>query len=427
MLRSRVMDDDRPFDATESYLCDAPEASMGRWHTTSLVTALKGILGKKPGFGRGNPEGTAAAFLAAAGELTRRGLDAVSLVRYGMRDTVASSVINVLAESAIVDENRPGGMSRSDGDAWWAALGLRERPSFSDTPAPAEVQRLVAGVTAIGVGRLLNWIATASLEDLLNLAPPAELIAEEADSGVHEDELQAQYRWAVDHFSSTFYSEWATSSLHYAFRYLAGQEVAPCSADLMAERRIDPIQLNGEIARRAATRPVRRRPSRQKIDTLMAADFYARSLLDRKRYLEAAAVYKFAASERPYDGNFRNNLGFCLVPEDALEALGHFKAAAEMNYPRPAINTYNQMRCYIALRQPREALAIADQMWPIISSSRAADARLWRYGSPTDEWATFHTDDDRMAVAELVIDLSRREDWKETEESWQERRAKLTC
>ena len=42
------MDDDKPFDAAESYFCDAPEATMAKWRTSSLVTALKGILERQP-------------------------------------------------------------------------------------------------------------------------------------------------------------------------------------------------------------------------------------------------------------------------------------------------------------------------------------------------------------------------------------------
>ena len=101
------MDDDRPFDATECYLCDASEGSMGKWRTTSLVTALRGILERKPQFEPGNPGGTAAAFRAAADELTHRGLDALALVRYGMWETVASSIVDVLGQSTVVDEERP--------------------------------------------------------------------------------------------------------------------------------------------------------------------------------------------------------------------------------------------------------------------------------------------------------------------------------
>jgi hypothetical protein len=179
---------------------------------------------------------------------------------------VVSSVISVLVQSAIVTEERPGGMSRSDADAWWAALALPARPSFPGTPAPAEIRGLIKEAIGPSLPRLMNWIATASLDDLLELTPPSAVIPESPDSGFPDDELDAQYSWAVDHFSSTFYSEWSTSSLHYAYRWLSGHEIPPCNPDLMSDRRIDSAKLNAEIARRAASRKTRppRRPMRHR-------------------------------------------------------------------------------------------------------------------------------------------------------------------
>ncbi len=103
------MEDDRPFDATKSHLCDASEPTMGKWHTTSLVTAVKGILTRQPQFEHGSPSTRIAAFRAATDELTHRGLDSLSLVCYGMWDRLASSVISVLVQSAVVTVKRPGG------------------------------------------------------------------------------------------------------------------------------------------------------------------------------------------------------------------------------------------------------------------------------------------------------------------------------
>ena len=274
--------------------------------------------------------------------------------------------------------------------------------------------------------RILSWMATASIDELLNLAPPSEVIPIDPNREFPDFELQEQYAWAIDHFSSTFYSEWSTSSLHYAFRWLSGQEVAPCDADLMSDRRIDRAQLNAEIARRAAAQR-HRRPAKPRIDNLLANEMnrYAASLLDAKRYREAAAIFKFASDQKPYDGNFRNNLGFCLIPEDPLEALGHLRAAAEMNYHRPAVNVYNQMCCHIALRRPREALAVAETMWTDLVTTSPASATLWRRGNSPDDWAIFRTEDDRLCVAELAVALSQEEGWPDAERIWRERQQRL--
>lgn len=399
---------------------------MAKWHTASLVTALKGILGKEPQFDQGSQSGRVSAFRAAADELTRRGLDGISLVRYGMWDAVASSVINVLTQSTVGDIERPGGRSRSDAEAWWAVLALGERPVFSDTPPLSEAHSLMANTIERGLARLVNWIVTAPVQDLVELIPPAEVIPEPPSEDFFDDDLLEQYKWAVDHFSSTFYSEWSTSSLHYAHRWLAGHEVPPCAADLMDDRRIDRVKLNDEIARRAATRS-HRRSNKLSIDGLLAYEMtrYATTLLTAKRYREAAAIFEFALSQKAYDGSFTNNLGFCLIPESPLEALGHLRAAAEMNYYRLAVNVYNQMCCHIALRRPRDALAIAGARWQSIRSASPLDAILWNRQDLDRTWVIFRTEDDRASVAQLAMDLAHHEGWQENEATWREHREQL--
>src|ERR1039457_4830124 len=64
-----LMEDEKPFDAAESYLCDAPEGAMAKWRTSSLVTAVRGILERKPQFEHHSPSARLQAFHAAADEL----------------------------------------------------------------------------------------------------------------------------------------------------------------------------------------------------------------------------------------------------------------------------------------------------------------------------------------------------------------------
>lgn len=420
------MDDDKPFDAAESYFCDAPEATMAKWRTSSLVTALRGILERQPQFEQGGPQARREAFRATADELTRRGLDALALIRYGMLETITASVITALTQSTVENQERPGGMSRSDADRWWVALSLSPRPTFPDTPNPAEVQHLITGVIGPGIPRIVNWIATtASIDDLLELTPPSDVLPESSGSSLLNSDLHDQYAWAIDHFSSAFYSEWSTSSLHYAHRWLAGHELPPCDPDLMNDRRIDQIQLNAEIARRASTRK-RRRSGRPRIDSLMASEMqqYAVSLLTRGRYQEAATIFKFAANQRPYDANFQNNIGFCLIPEDPLEALRYLRTAADMDYRHPAVNLHNQMYCHAALHRPREALTVAESMWPEVRSTRSLGATLWRRDN-RDKWVITNVTGDRIAAVDLAISLAHAEGWDADEAAWRERRNEL--
>jgi hypothetical protein len=84
------LDDDRPFDAVKSYLCETEREPGAQWRTVSLVTAMLGIITHGPEFEKPTPQARQQAFKAAADELSRRGLDAAALVRYGMaREVIA--------------------------------------------------------------------------------------------------------------------------------------------------------------------------------------------------------------------------------------------------------------------------------------------------------------------------------------------------
>ena len=420
------MGDERAFDAAEHYLCDRSESSMEKWRTASLVTAVVGILSRQPQFEHDSSHGRAAAFHAAADELTRRGLDAVALVRYGMAMQVTGMILNSLVQSTGANADRPGGIAREDADAWWSVLSLGDRPSLADTPSPAEVLDLVRKTLAPGIPRLRSWLITASLDDILELRPPAEPILESAKIDILRG-LDEQYIWAIDHFSKTFYDDWRTSSLHNARRWIDGHQLPPCSEDLMAERVIEKLRLDAEIAKRASA-PRRKSPRVAAITHVLEGQMirYAASLLAEQRYRDAAAVFEFAASQEPYNGTVRNNLGFCLIPENPLEALGHLEAAAELTDSIVAINTYNRMCCHMALRRSRDALNLADKNWPEVRSKRTSSgATLWRRGADSESWVIFHADDERLALAELATAAARDEGQSESEQAWRVRVTEL--
>jgi hypothetical protein len=190
----------------------------------------------------------------------------------------------------------------------------------------------------------------------------------------------------------------------------------------MDARSIDKAQLSDEIARRASVR--NDNPSISiDITAILADDMteYALSLLRKGDCRAAAEVFEFKAERMPYDGTARNNVGFCLIPVNPSLALGHLRAASEMKFPQPAINVFNQMCCHIALRRPREALAIADDMWPTVYEARRSGATLWTRESPSSIWTLFHTDDDRYSLVEFAISTAHDEGFADEENLWRER------
>jgi hypothetical protein len=422
------MNEGKAFDATESYLRDSSQGIRSKL-TVSLVYALRGILRRGPQFENVSPESRREAFHAAAGELTRRGIDASSLVRYGMFREVVTPLLTGLLHgwffqpsiAASTPHREIPGVSLPpkglDVDRWRQVLGLREEIENWPPTSVEDLLKLFTNILVPIAPLIESWVLTAPLDDLLLLTPPANVDVLESYSDASVGELREQYEWVVDHLSETFYQDWRTSSLHHAYSWLAHREPPSCPPELMRDRKIDISKLNAEIARRATSeRPEEPRAlSTEALLTLEMVDF-AIPLLREGRFREAAAVFEFGIRQMPYSGELRNNFGFCLIPDDAREALVHLESAMRLNFSYCEVNTYNQMCCLIALQNDRAALNLADRFWSAIRSRPALPATLWRRDDA--RWTLFHAEDPRQKVAELAVTTARAEGWKEDIQLW---------
>jgi hypothetical protein len=423
------MVDSKPFDARETLMCESSPAPDARWRTVSLVAAVRAIVAWSPASHgppwpldalASNPGTLLGAFQAATAELTRRGLDADSLVRYGMRNEIAGSLLGLL----LVRDLKMGTpeLVRQRGidlDAWSNVL-----PGRLDADPQAEVSvdhvmRRVAEVARSHVPLILAWIMRVQLDALVALpAPERDDLADAAilDSG--DLKLYEQYAWLVDRFSTTSLSDWLTSSLLYEYRWHAEQEPPPCRAELMLDREVGEEQLNAEIARRTALDIPNGTPDPEAV---LAADMagHAGALLRQGRCREAAALFEFAARRRPTDPEARNNLGFCLIPTDPRRALHDLEGAAHMGYDHAAVNVYNRVCCHLSLRQPRAAVAAADAYWAA-RDDRPGGATLWIWQAD-GSWQIGEVTDPHHTLANLAAKISQAEGWREDEERWHER------
>ena len=410
------MDDNKPFDAVESYLCETEREPCGQWRTVSLVTAMLGILTHGPEFERPTPQARQQAFKAAADELSRRGLDAVALVRYGMAREVLAPLEAALIVGLITDDSPYEGI---DVQAWQTALDLQPPPRSSDAqvasgePIRINITEWVRNNFFPVVSQLHQWTATASLDELVNLTPPTRDAITSLLPGEPGDRaLREQYRWAVDHFARTFYRDWNTESLHYELRWLDGDILAPCPDEIMSDRRVPRDQITEEIARRVVYNSGNVDPGESLAEEMTR---HAEKLLRQGRYREAAAVFEFGVQQRPEDAAVRNNLGFCLIPVEPREALSHLKAAANMGYEPSATNAYNQMCCYVAVGRSRAALNIADSEYKK-PKAKQEGAFLWR--SREGQWELFHSESPFSEIAVLAAEIARTEGWKDQEDLW---------
>ena len=323
------MNDGKAFDATESFLSDSAEEIRSKL-TVSLMVAVRGILQRGPRFEYPSLEARRDAFHAAARELTRRGVDASTLVRYGMFREVALPLLAGLLRGPVSDAQKAAPISLADESVlvphpegldvagWYQALGIKVGGTHWPPASAADLLAFVNDVLIPTAPLIQNWVYTAPLDDLLLLTPPSDPESLRTYKDSFADEVREQYEWTVDHFTETFYHDWRTASLHHAYGWLADREIPPCPQGLMDERRIDTVKLNAEIARRATSkRPDD--PGALSAGGLLVPQMveFAKPLLEEGRYREAAAVFEFGIQKMPNDSDLRNNLGFCLFPLDA--------------------------------------------------------------------------------------------------------------
>jgi hypothetical protein len=406
------VNDEKPFDAGESYLCEPDREPSAKWRTVSLVTAIFRLIERGPETAQTPTEARSRTITAAATELTARGLDAVALIRYGMSRELTAPVSSALILKLIVGED--SAVEGVEAQAWCAALGIDLPEPFKEKSPIHEIVDRFTALIIPSFSRIRHWGDTASLDELIKLTPPPPGGLISAIAPAPSDRvLREQYRWIVDRFATTFYGDWETSSLHNELRWLDGDITAPCTSELMDDRIVPRQDLVEEISRRAVYGTGAPDPS----DSIAAEmTRHAIVLLRQGRCSEAAAVFEFGVTQRPDDPAIKNNLGFCLIPVDPSIALDHLKAASNMGYPGSATNSYNQMCCYWALGRSRAALNVATAEWAKLNTA-TEDSLLWRLSSHGD-WE-LRESDPALSIASFAADIARREGWQDEEGHWQ--------
>jgi hypothetical protein len=410
------------FDARQILLCEQSPQPDPRWSTVSLVTAVRGLVSWTPAGTlawprESSPDSRLTAFRAAAGELTRRGVDADSLVRYGMRNEIAASLMCFLLIKALGLEIPELVEQRGvDIDSWNAAMPSIKGIVHHDISLES-IEQAVNRSVKFQIPVILPWIMRAPLTSLVTLSPPELVSFSEPAPILSDSNLYQQYAWLVDRFSTTSFDDWLTSSLHLEYRWHAEQEPPPCPVGLMSDRDLNLDSVNAEIAQRAVLNVPAGEPNPE---SALAAEMasHARALLTQGRSQEAIALFEFASIRRPSDAQARNNLGFCRIPENPKRALLDLEAAANMGYHDMAVNIYNRICCLMEMRQTRPAIALANSYWEKKTDSSNA-AILWRPANGT--WQIEQVDDPHQALAELMISASWAAGLPDEEAIWRER------
>jgi hypothetical protein len=393
----------------------------------SLVTGLRALLSRSAGPGEKVALADRARLIRQySDELTRRGLDGFSLIRYGLAPEVLGPLIAALALQAAFGAG--DAVEGIEATSWCIALGIEEPGPRFAWPTAEEASKRFEELIIPAIPRLLRWVSWASLDEIIRLTLPdaSRLAGTPAISGAVE--VTKQYRWLVDHFSSTYYHQWETPSLHCGLRLLDGDLLPPCAASLIADRYVDRGGLLEEIAKRAVYR-TSQEPTAVYANSYPALEESVKDgitrqallMLHGRRYQEAAAVFEFGTRQLPDDADVRNNLGFCLIPVDPAQALQHLEMASGMGY-RPAVtNAYNMMCCHMAAGRPDDALMVASRLWTAVSADQER-ALLWER-CDDGNWQLLSTDDAAAEVAWLAGQAARAAGLLDQANVWRRRSA----
>ena len=330
---------------------------------------------------------------------------------------VAPALVNLVAPDVDPETAPDGNLSE------WGMLlklggaaRLEAPPSTEDGSLFADEFRVKFDEVVSRAERLVaTWISTATVDDIIRLTPPNDLVIEPAGPGPPQldPRVRDQYLWFRDRFSGLPISSWTPRSVELEYSWVKNRIVAPFSVGVMSEVSFDRTELSAAIADRvvgAASTWTSWSSLREQVY------FHAKRLLRSGRNTEAAALFEFFANQDGAEVDSLNDRGFCLIPDDPNETLHYLELAAKRGYRPAAVNIFNQVCCHMALGNYRSALGIADFYWRESFKEHLVPASLWNRSNQT--WTIEDSIDARISlaklaqqVAELAEDQGRADTW----------------
>lgn len=361
-------------------------------------------------------------------ELTARGLDANSLVRYGLCDELLAGILSpyVLSKIDIQPEevSGPNTLVESRAAAWRDLLDahLADHGGQFMFDQASGFPRIRREVVAEGARLLLTWVQNASLADLIGMRAPSKEWLTAQSPLVLEADIVEQYRWAAERFSVTRLQEWSLPSLHLEWRWLRGEVFAPCPQEVMLDRTVTAAELDREIAARAVDALESPAPTTSRVPLTARMQRQAQTLLRDGKHDAAATLFEFAVAENDRDADAHNNLGFCLMPRDPDRAWQHLKESIRLGYEPYVINLYNRVLCLALLGDIPAALELAEDEWDAAAAADHGKAVLWVLDDPsTNALSMAEGIDPVIQLAELSLSLARTSSSAGAVERWSAR------
>lgn len=336
------------------------------------------------------------------------GLDAEELVRQGLIETFSANIlVGTLAEDAMPAPQR---------GAWRALMGITEDTELATTNKEQsdEILRAVAS----SLHDIHSWAQIAPIDDVILMNPPDALHAETSILGDQQDDHAHTYRWLWHRTTGAELTSWETECLHLEWRNINERLPEGVPADCVTDVNLNERELNSEISRRA----VRQDPAQEEAATLHRMSSAALRYLSQGKHESATAILKYYVSLHPADADALNNLGFCLIPGDAEEALRLLELARRHGFYDIPTNTYNRVFCLTLMNQLPSALDAAEYWWNHERSMVNLGAHLW---SDFENPSLVNVSSASEALVSMAEDIAKRLGKLQRVEVWQSRRLEL--
>jgi hypothetical protein len=360
--RTRRIDAERPVDQRQ---------------TTSLVSELREQLITPPWL-QPDPREREWAIEAARQELRRRGLDVEGLIRFVLGPQIGFSFLvwlQIAAASETVDDDVPAD------PAWLALLERTVGVPVKDAISSPKVSRFISGT--------LRWAAAAPLNEIVGWSAPTVF---PSAPPVRDRARANRAHWTLNRFTDTYFSDWATSSLHMEWLYQYGGLPGLCPSAVMHDRSIDKDELAHELAKRSTKQwQTSGGPEGGQQRRIRTEDFTSVAVENiRARRLDVAAgIFEGWTRVDPKDPTGHNNYGFCLLPTHPAAAYEALRQAETLGFQPAILNAADRVLALHLLGLDDEARELARKA--LAEGHPHTDGYLWE-----------HTDD-----AELVLKQNR--------------------
>ncbi|MDA2989086.1 MAG: hypothetical protein O2815_08425 [Actinomycetota bacterium] len=210
------------------------------------------------------------------------------------------------------------------------------------------------------------WAEEADQSDLLSWTAPDSLPQAPLTEGAGRSEGATVAAWIFERFTETYIDRWSSDTLRLEWRYLHGQQGAPCSSVEMRGREVPVEEVAAVMAERFA-RP--RGTGRGATSGDFASNFPERTtsflvepalkFIQDGRRAEARALFEAVLIQDRDSASANNNLGFCLIPDNPQQALEYLDRAKDLGATPNDLTDANRLMALALLGRSTMCLDLA--------------------------------------------------------------------